>query len=271
MSISNPPQVLLFDVFGTVVEWRTCVTQALLTAAQKALSDPQKTLSPEVRTQATSMTNQDWLAIAEEWRRSYGHFTQTFDPAQQPFISVDEHHYRAIHAILKARQLDSLFTDAERWELALIWHRLEPWQDSVQGLHLLNRKFRTCTLSNGNVSLQQDLMRHGSLPFTDIASAEHFGAYKPSPRVYLGAVGKFGLQPQQCAMVAAHLHDLKAAKALGLQTVYVARHLEETAEVDLDEAAEVGQGRREGYVDMWVELGAGGFVEVARRFGISAE
>lgn len=258
---NNPPlQVLLFDVFGTTLSWRDAVTRSLQGAATKALNESRESLSPDEHERASALTYQDWLAIAEEWRESYNHFTHNFDPSSG-FMLVDQHHYESLCDILQRRKLDGVFTDGEKRELALSWHRLDPWADTVQGLALLSSKFKTCTLSNGNVSLLEDLVKHASLPFTDIASAEHFRAYKPSPKVYLGAAGRFGMQPNQCAMVAAHLSDLKAAKALGFQTIYVERPQEENLDPE--------QARREGYVDLWIDEESAGFVEVAKRLGIS--
>ncbi|RAL06248.1 haloacid dehalogenase, type II [Aspergillus ibericus CBS 121593] len=265
MSINPLPKVLFFDVFGTVVEWRSCVTRALMKAATRALLDSEKQLSVDVRIRAEAMTTEDWQAIAVEWRASYGHFTASFDPSSA-FVSVDEHHYTYIQKLLQQRGLGGLFTDKERWDIALCWHRLEPWSDTVEGLRLLNRQFRTCTLSNGNVALLEDLRDYGSLPFTDVASAEHFGAYKPSPQVYHGAAKRFGLEPSECGMVAAHLYDLKAAKALGFMTIYVERPQEEN--LSAEQAAEA---REEGFVDQWFGLGCGGLVEVAKRFGIPTQ
>lgn len=263
MSITNPPKALFFDVFGTVVEWRSCITTALSQAAHHALSDPRKDLPATTRARASAMTPADWQTIAETWRASYAKFTSTWNPQSRGvFISVDQHHYTALQGILEERDLGDLFTDEERWGLALCWHRLEPRADSVRGLELLNTRFRTCTLSNGNVALLQDLVRNGGLPFKDVLSAENFRAYKPSPKVYLGAAERFGLQPGECAMVAAHLSDLKAAKGQGFQTVYVERDQEEAFS-----AEEVANVREEGYVDIWVGLGEG-FIEAARRFGI---
>ncbi|RAK73729.1 haloacid dehalogenase, type II [Aspergillus fijiensis CBS 313.89] len=190
-------------------------------------------------------------------------FTRTFDPTQA-FISVDEHHFHSIRKLLHEQNLKGLFTEVELWELVLTWHRLEPWPDSVNGLELPNRRFRTCTLSNGNVSLLKDLQRHGSLPFTDIVSAQHFGAYKPSPQVYTGAAKRFGLDPRNCAMVAAHLYDLKAAKALGFATIYVERNEESLTPQEIAQA-------KEQYVDEWVDGATDGLIEVARRLGIPEE
>lgn len=264
--IADPPtmptEALFFDTFGTVVEWRPCVTKALNDAAQQALNDPSKVIPPGVRDRASALSDLDWLAFAEEWRRSYGKFTSTFDPSQE-FVSVDQHHYNALQDLLEQRGIRQLFDDDELWALTLCWHRLEPWPDSAPGLELLNHQFITSTLSNGNLSLLQDLQRHGSLPFAHLIGAENFGAYKPSPKVYRGAARELGLDPAQCTMVAAHLNDLKAAKSCGFRTIYVERELEEAWSVD-----KVAQAREGGFVDIWVDINTGGFVEVARRLGI---
>ncbi|KAJ5178901.1 hypothetical protein N7492_002111 [Penicillium capsulatum] len=255
-------EALFFDTFGTVVEWRSCVTDALVAALDQALGDPSKNIPAKVRDDALALSPSDWLAFAEEWRRSYGVFTSTFDPSNE-FISVDQHHYNALQDLLTQRGIRTVFTDDEVWSLALCWHRLDPWPDSVPGLELLNRKFITATLSNGNVSLLEDLQRRGSLPFTHLFSAENFGAYKPSPKVYYGAAYQLGLDPGQCTLVAAHLKDLQAAKGCGFRTIYVERELEEAWS-----AEEVAQARKDGFVDIWIDIKAGGFVEVARRLGI---
>ncbi|KAL4916907.1 haloacid dehalogenase [Aspergillus aurantiobrunneus] len=245
MPINPQAKVLFFDVFGTTVRWRTCVTKALQEASERALRNTRGSLPPDFRAQASAMTGDNWHSMAEDWRASYGRFTKTFDPSNG-FVSIDQHHYDALRELLLSRQLEDLFTESELQELVQCWHRLNPWDDTVQGLKLLSSKFRTSTLSNGNVSLLEDLVRHGSLPFTDITSAEHFGAYKPSPRVYLGAAEKLGFKPDQCVLVAAHLGDLKAAKACGFGTIYVERVGEEFGDLD--------QAIQEGYVDLAVEM-----------------
>lgn len=260
MSTSHPPQVLFFDVFGTVVDRRTSNTKALAEAAQHVLSDSQKRLSPATRAQAAAMTPSDWQTVADEWAAAYNQFTDTFDPSHG-FVSVDQQNHTSLQGLLKKRSLGDLFTDKERWDLTLGWHRLDPRADSVRGLDVLNRRFRTCTLSNANVAILENLSRYGGLPFSEILSAEHFGAYKPSPEVYLGAAARVGVEPGQCAQVAAHLYDLKAAKGLGLQTIYVEREGEE-------EKKKMRQAREEGYVDMWIGLESEGLLEVARRFGL---
>ncbi|KAL3473624.1 haloacid dehalogenase [Aspergillus californicus] len=245
MSINPSTQALFFDIFGTTVRWRTCVTKALMEASERALCSNRESLHHDLRAQASAMTDDNWHSIAEDWRASYNRFTKTFDPSKG-FISVDQHHYDSLLELLARYQLEDLFTKSELQELVQAWHRLDPWDDTVAGLKLLSSKYRTCTLSNGNVSLLEDLVQHGSLPFTDIASAEHFGAYKPSPRVYLGAAKRLGFEPSQCALVAAHLGDLKAAKECGFGTIYVERIGEEFGDLD--------QAIQDRYVDLAVEM-----------------
>jgi 2-haloacid dehalogenase len=115
-----------------------------------------------------------------------------------------------------------------------------------RGLARLNHRFETCTLTNANVSLLEDVCRHGSLPFRHLASAEEVGAYKPSLRVYHGAASKLGLEPSECPLVAADLGDLWAAQACGFQTIYVERGPQEES-FTVDETA---QAKAEGWVDM---------------------
>ncbi|KAL1964579.1 hypothetical protein VTN77DRAFT_6876 [Rasamsonia byssochlamydoides] len=269
MSLQNPPRALFFDIFGTVVDWRSSIHRALTQRAHHALHDPQRSLSPTLRERLSALTDHDWHVFASEWRHSYKIFTRTYDPGaheEEGFVSVDQHHWDALRNLLQKWQLADdnggcIFTDDEIRALALSWHYLDPWPDSIEGLARLNLMFETSTLSNGNVSLLSELCRHGPLPFKHVTSAEEFGAYKPSPVVYDGAAHKLGLEPAECALVAAHLADLKAAKARGFQTIYVERPQEE----DFTEE-EVAQAKQDGWVDMWVELKEDGFREVAKRF-----
>jgi 2-haloacid dehalogenase len=213
----------------------------------------------------------------QEWRNGYLKFVReiAMDSSKQ-WKTVDEHHLESLREILTGRGLifpredntpDALVHDGSLWdeaqlqELNLVWHRLDPWSDTCKGLNELNRQFSTCTLSNGNLSLLQDMVEHGKMPFTHIYSAEMFQSYKPSPKVYLGAAKKMGLKPEECALVAAHLDDLKAAKSNGFSTIYVERPREERR-------PELGD---EGIVDIWVKEGEAGFVTAAERLGINVQ
>jgi len=265
MSASNPPKALLTDVFGTVVDWRSTVTKHLTLSASEALNSPTSSMPSTVRTAAAEIS---WPAIAQLWRESYHRFTRTYDPSTKDkgqFKTVDQHHVEALNRILMDHALDGLWTDDEIQRISMIWHFLDPWPDSSRGLGILNQKFQTATLSNGNTSLLSDLAKHGSLPYTHLISAEDFGAYKPHPSVYLGAAKKLGLEPSECALVAAHLGDLKAARNCGYQTIFIERLKEESWSQE-----EVAAARADGWVDMWIGLdeGAGGFLEVAKRFGL---
>ncbi|KAJ5557353.1 hypothetical protein N7494_001268 [Penicillium frequentans] len=210
------------------------------------------------------MSLSKWQEIAEEWHRSYMEFGNTYD-SSKPFISVDEYNRISLESILTKRLLRDLFDEDDLANLTLAWHRLDSYSDSVPGLSLLNIKFLTSTLSNGNVKLLEDLQEHNSLPFKHITSAEHFGAYKPSPEVYHGAARRFGFRNSQCCLVAAHLEDIQAAKNCGFQTIYLERALEEAWD-----SKEVAQAREEGLVDLWVGIGGSGLMEVARYFGLES-
>jgi 2-haloacid dehalogenase len=243
-------KALFFDVFGTCVDWRSTVTNALVTTSKAVLNSNTTVLGTSVRNRANDLTEKDWGNLAQQWRNTYKAFVSALarDPTIQ-WKSVDQHHYDALIDLTREWEIEGLWTTEQVQELTLIWHKLDPWADSVRGMELLNNRFdTTSTLSNGNISLLEDLREYSKIPFTDITSSEEFKSYKPSPKVYLGAVKKFGLQPHQCAMVACHLADLKAAKSNGLRTIYVERPGEEDYN-----AAEIKEARTAGFVDWWID------------------
>ena len=198
--------------------------------------------------------------------RNYGASESSSGEHAAPFKAVDQHHHDSLVSLIKDHHLEGLWGEDEISKISRIWHFLIPWPDSPHGLQALNELgLQTCTLSNGNLSLLKDMAEFARLPWTHIFSSEHFGAYKPSPEVYLGAAKKLGLQPGECAMVAAHLGDLKVARECGLKTIYVEREHEESWDKEKIEAATA-----EGWTDFWVGLedgedGKRGFLEVARR------
>ena len=195
-------RALVFDVFGTVVDWRSSVA-----AEVRALGWP---VEP--------------AAFADAWRAGYVPAMQAVRDGRLPWTHIDGLHRRILDALLTERVLAP--PEAEVAELNRVWHRLAPWPDTVAGLQRLKARFPVCTLSNGNVSLLMDMARHAGLPWDTIFSAELFGHYKPDPEVYLGAARLLDLPPEQVLMVAAHPSDLRAAAACGLKTAYVPRPLE---------------------------------------------
>lgn len=261
MAFSTAPQALLFDVFGTVVDWRSTVSEGLFAAARAALESPRTSIEPAVRLKTVSMALRDWGTFAQEWRTSYLKYTWSrANDANLPVATIDEHHHESLRVLLRKWMLEGLWDAEDIKEISLIWHKLVPWPDSQPGLKALSSRFTTCTLSNGNFSLLEDLKMFGKLDFTHVFSAEEFRTFKPNKAVYLGAAQKLKIAPSKCAMVAAHLGDLKAAKSCGFSTVYVERPNEEGWSSDKVEVA-----KQEGWVDLWISGKDDGFLAVARK------
>ncbi|GKT49136.1 (S)-2-haloacid dehalogenase 1 [Colletotrichum spaethianum] len=254
-------KALTFDVFGTVVDWRTSVVEELTSRARAKLSGSSKLATEDKDKLAAA----DWGRFTQQWRDSYKHFTRSYDPSSTPWKDIDTHHYDSLVSLLEAWGLGRVYQEEEVRELSLVWHRLRPWGDSAPGLRRLGGKFQTSTLSNGNRSLLRDLDAFAGLGFKRLLSSEDWKAYKPNPAVYDGAVrallGEEG-KPREVAMVAAHLGDLMAARGRGMKTVYVERPGEE----DWDRDGEAFEDAK-GWVDIWIGEGEGGFEEVARRLG----
>lgn len=199
-------EALLFDVFGTLVDWRGSVLDEAVAAGARARVDA------------------DWAAVVDDWRRAY---RPTLERARA------EPGWRDLDALQRESLADVLadhgatdLPEPEREALVQAWRRLRPWPDTRSGLDRLRARHRTATLSNGHVALLVDLLRFGDLRVDAVLSAELAGSYKPDPSVYLRAVELLGLQPEQVGMVAAHADDLVAAADLGLRPVFVSRPLE---------------------------------------------
>jgi 2-haloacid dehalogenase len=191
----------VFDVFGTVVDWRTGVARE----AGRLLGDVV-----------------DAEAFADAWRGRYVPSMDRVRRGEQPWTNLDGLHRVSLDELLTEFWVPD--TTAEvRAELVHAWHRLDPWPDSVEGLTRLKRQHVIATLSNGNVALLVDMAKHGGLPWDTVLSAELFQHYKPDAEAYLGAAQLLGLSPEQVLMVAAHIDDLAAARAAGLRTAYVYR------------------------------------------------
>src|SRR5580692_5303455 len=197
-------KALFFDVFGTLVDWRTSIAREA-----KALLEP--------RGHAL-----DWFAFADAWRGEYQGAMEEVRAGRIPFSKLDVLHRRNLDLILPRFGLAALAED-DRRALNLAWHRLDAWPDVADGLRRLKRRFWLAPVSNGNISLMVDLGRRNDFPWDAILGAEIAGDYKPKPRVYLAAASSFDLEPHECMMVAAHSTDLAAAAALGLHTAHVAR------------------------------------------------
>ncbi len=197
-------KALFFDVFGTLVDWRTGVAR-----------EAKATLEP-------LGFALDWLAFAVAWRAEYQPAMEEVRSGKVAFVRLDVIHRRMLERIEARFGLAAVPEDARR-ELVLAWHRLDAWPDVPSGLAALRRRFLLAPVSNGHISLMVDLARRNAFPWDAILGAEIAGDYKPKPRVYLAAVEALGLAPGDCMMVAAHSYDLAAAAACGLATAHVAR------------------------------------------------
>ena len=200
----EPIRALLFDVFGTLVDWRTAVAREVEAVAVR------------------HGVSVDALAFADAWRAQYQPSMEAIRSGREPFCPLDALHRRNLDAILPQFGLGGLDATA-RAELNLAWHRLDAWPDAASGLARLRRTFRLAPCSNGNVSLMVDLARRNDFPWDAILGAELARDYKPKPIVYLASAAAFGCAPEETMMVAAHTSDLVAAAALGLLTAFVAR------------------------------------------------
>jgi len=198
-------KALVFDVFGTVVDWHGSI-------------------SAEVQRLGLPV---DGSAFALDWRAGYQPAMQAVRSGALPWMHIDALHRRILDRILAERGIELAQADAAA--LNTVWHRLNPWPDSVAGLTRLKSHHPIATLSNGNLSLLVAMARHAGLPWDAVLSAELFQHYKPDPEVYLGAAGLLGVAPRELLMVAAHPSDLRAAAACGLRTAYVPRPLERGA------------------------------------------
>ena len=199
-------RALTFDIFGTVVDWRTSIIREGQLLGQRLGLDV------------------DWPAFADAWRAGYQPAMQQVRAGALPWTNIDGLHRRILDGLLAARGL--VLAEADAADFNRVWHRLIPWPDSVAGLHRLKSRYTIASLSNGNLALLVAMAKHAGLPWDAVLSAELFNHYKPDPEVYLGAARLLGLAPGQVMMVAAHPGDLRAAAACGLRTAYIPRPLE---------------------------------------------
>ncbi len=201
------PTALAFDVFGTVVDWRSSIIRELEEFGR------------------THGVQQDWPAFADSWRAGYAPAMDRVRRGELPWTRIDDLHRMILEELLGAAGVTSICVE-DVDELNRAWHRLNPWPDTVSGLTRLKEKFTITTLSNGNMSLLTNMAKRAGLPWDCVISAELFHHYKPDPQAYLGCADLLGVPPDELMLVAAHPSDLRAARDAGLMTAYVDRPLE---------------------------------------------
>ena len=199
------PKALIFDTFGTVVDWRGSIIEE-----GKAWG---KTKGIDI----------DWAGFADRWRAGYAPSMDKVRRGELPWTKLDTLHRMILDELLMEFRMMPALSEQDKDYLNRVWHRLKPWPDSVAGLTRLKKKYTIAPLSNGNVALLTDMAKHAGLPWDLILSAELAKHYKPDREAYLTAVDLLGLRPEEVMMVAAHIADLNAARSFGLRTGFIHR------------------------------------------------
>ncbi|RUP50583.1 HAD-like domain-containing protein [Jimgerdemannia flammicorona] len=223
------PNRYVFDVFGTLFDWRSAVVREFKCLARDASKRGSNT--------EAMLSGVNWMEFTDEWRKGYGRNTKALAAKPTPsdsFPKLDVVHRQILDDLIISHGLHGVFTELELTHVNLAWHRLDPWPDVPQGLRMLQRGYMTSTLSNASVRLLVDLARWGGISFDLLISSELFGTYKPNPRVYLNAAELLDLRPEEVCLVAAHRYDLEAAKGCGYATVYLRRKGEDDGEPEIN-------------------------------------
>ena len=228
------PKALIFDVFGTVVDWRSTVIQEGEELGREKGLDI------------------DWAIFADAWRGRYAPSMDRVRRGEIPWTKLDDLHRASLEELLGEFNVEGL-TDSVKDHFNRVWHRLDPWPDAVEGLTRLKERYVIAPLSNGNVALLTNMAKRAGLPWDLVLSAELVNHYKPDPETYLMAPRLLALEPGQVMMVAAHVGDLRSARKNGLRTAYVPRPLE------------FGSGKNADSPDPSFDVVAGDFIELAQK------
>ena len=197
-------KAILFDVFGTTVDWRSSIIAELENFGDE------------------HGLEEDWPIMADRWRAGFRELQGRIARGERAWITMDQIHREVLYGMLHDIDATGLPEESVAY-LNRVWHRLSPWPDTVEGLTLMKRDHIVGTLSNGNLSLLVSLAKFGGLPWDCVLSTGMFGTYKPNPEVYLGAVRMLDAEPGDVMMVAAHAYDVDGAREAGLRTAYVFR------------------------------------------------
>ena len=231
-------KALIFDVFGTVVDWRNSIIEQAAAFGQVRGID------------------RDWAAFADSWRGKYRPFMNKVRTGELPWTNLDALHRMALEEVLAEFEITGL-DEAEKTEVNFFWHRLRPWADSVPGLYRLKHRYIIAPMSNGNIALMTNMAKNGGLPWDCILGAEVARHYKPDPESYLTAVSLLELTPERVMMTAAHQGDLLSAQKVGLRAGFVPRPMELGPDVTPDPNP-----------DPSFDVVAADFVDLARQMGV---
>ena len=208
-------KAMTFDVFGTVVDWRSSIArEAKMMGEQKGFDF-------------------DWDNFADKWRAGYGPSMNKVRTGELPWTKIDVLHRMILDELLSEYNITNL-TESEKDHFNRAWHRLDPWPDSVPGLTELKKNYVISPLSNGNVALLVNMAKYGGLPWDTVLSAELAQHYKPDPEAYQSTSEFLGFPIEEIMMVAAHKNDLKSAKGQGMMTGYIPRPKEHGPNTTVD-------------------------------------
>ncbi|KQX51328.1 MULTISPECIES: haloacid dehalogenase type II [unclassified Ensifer] len=200
-------KAIVFDTFGTVVDWRGSIINDLGVWGEQQGLDV------------------DWAELVDRWRDRYNPQKARVRSGELPWTNLDELHLEALKAVFEEMGLP-LLDEPRMLHINKVWHRLAGWSDASSGLHRLKRKFIIGPLSNANVAILVNMAKHADLPWDNIFSCELFRHYKPDPETYLGVCKMLYLEPKAVMMCAAHNYDLAAARDQGLKTAFIYRPTE---------------------------------------------
>ena len=206
-TLTSTVKAMVFDTFGSVVDWRGSITRDL------------------TRWGTENGYSCDWTALAVKWRALYQPSMEKVRSGQREWTILDVLHRESLEQLLPEFGLEKM-TEAQRQHVNKVWHRLDGWPDAVSGLTRLKSKYIIAPLSNGNVSLLTDIAKYTGLPWDLNLSTEVFHCYKPQPQSYLGVAKILQLDPSEVMMCAAHNDDLAAARKVGLKTAFWPRPTE---------------------------------------------
>ena len=202
----NDVKVIFFDVFGTVVDWRSSLLRLLADYGKRESIDA------------------DWPGFLAAWKAGYRPAMDAVISGERPYFNLDEMYLERMNQVIGDFGLADL-SEAQKTDILNLWLEIDPWPDAVEGLRRLARKYTLVTLSNGSFSWLTAICKHGKLPFDAVLTAENAGVYKPHPRVYQTAIKLMGMEatPERCMLTACHNYDLAAARSHGMKTAFLPR------------------------------------------------
>lgn len=202
----NDVKVIFFDVFGTVVDWRSSLLRLLADYGKREGIDA------------------DWSGFLAAWKAGYRPAMDAVISGERPYFNLDEMYLERMNQVIGDFGLADL-SEARKTDILNLWLEIDPWPDAVKGLTRLARKYTLVTLSNGSFSWLTAICKHGKLPFDAVLTAENAGVYKPHPRVYQTAIKLMGMEatPERCMLTACHNYDLAAARSHGMKTAFLPR------------------------------------------------